>query len=83
MDRNEVCGYGWTCPRCNRVYGPMVSECAVCNGATGVPDRNKDEHRYVYITPCRYWLRCPLCGMYYDPSEVHTCCWYYGSTSAN
>ena len=22
---------GWVCPRCNRVYGPSVRECGVCN----------------------------------------------------
>ena len=23
--------YGWICPKCNRVYGPMVQECCQCN----------------------------------------------------
>jgi len=23
--------YGWICPKCNRVYGPFVQECAQCN----------------------------------------------------
>ena len=23
---------GWVCPKCGRVYGPFVGECASCNG---------------------------------------------------
>jgi len=22
---------GWICPKCGRVYGPHIAECAVCN----------------------------------------------------
>ena len=24
-------GEGWKCPKCERVYGPMITECKECN----------------------------------------------------
>ena len=27
----------WICPKCGRVYGPSVPECAVCNAEIPVP----------------------------------------------
>ena len=24
---------GWSCPKCNRIYGPMVQECGHCNNS--------------------------------------------------
>lgn len=29
----------WICPRCNRVWGPTIGACAVCNGDTAQPAR--------------------------------------------
>jgi hypothetical protein len=33
---------GWICPRCNRVWGPMVYECEVCNGTACKCGTEKD-----------------------------------------
>ena len=27
----------WICPKCGRVYGPSVSECAICNAEIPIP----------------------------------------------
>ena len=40
---------GWVCPKCGRIYGPMMMTCAYCNNKSTIENENfekiKNSHK--------------------------------------
>ena len=52
--------HGWVCPKCGKVYGPDVKECADCNGKIVNPITYIPYYPFgvtPYVSP--WWGICP------------------------
>lgn len=38
---------GWVCPRCGRIYGPMMMVCVYCNNKITIENENLEKTRNV------------------------------------
>lgn len=34
---------GWVCPKCGRIYGPMMMTCAYCNNKITIENENREK----------------------------------------
>lgn len=38
--------YGWTCPKCGRVYAPYIPQCAPCSERASEDETTRQNLRY-------------------------------------
>lgn len=60
---------GWVCPKCGRVYGPMMMTCAFCNNK--ISKENAENEEQCKETSCWYYCDTNSDGCYLPTSYQH------------